>query len=149
MHRANVYLKLAQYPEAKEDYLQVNDLFSAVSDIRSVNRLQQDSTDGYYRLAELLYQLGHVSDALKEIRECLKLDPEHKKCFPFYKKLKKIDKLLLTCEEKSEARDYLGCIASAERALAAEQEVTLVVFEARRWLCSCYAKVGARGELVC
>ncbi|CAH0723033.1 unnamed protein product, partial [Brenthis ino] len=207
MHRANVYLKLAQYPEAKEDYLQVaysepyneeaanmymrvdelaeqlrraqdyaragepraaaelasrlleaspwaaplrqlradcyiemNDLFSAVSDIRSVNRLQQDSTDGYYRLAELLYQLGHVSDALKEIRECLKLDPEHKKCFPFYKKLKKIDKLLLTCEEKSEARDYLGCIASAERALAAEQEVTLVVFEARRWLCSCYAK---------
>lgn len=42
-----------------------NDLFSAVSDIRSVNRLQQDSTDGYYRLATLLYRLGHVSDALK------------------------------------------------------------------------------------
>lgn len=42
-----------------------NDLFSAVSDIRSVNRLQQDSTAGYFRLASLLYQLGHVSDALK------------------------------------------------------------------------------------
>lgn len=44
-----------------------NDLFSAVSDLRSVNRLQQDSTDGYFRLAELLYRLGHVSDALKVI----------------------------------------------------------------------------------
>lgn len=42
-----------------------NDLFSAVSDLRSVNRLQQDSTDGYFRLAELLYRMGHVSDALK------------------------------------------------------------------------------------
>lgn len=42
-----------------------NDLFSAVSDLRSVNRLQQDSTDGYFRLAELLYRMGHVGDALK------------------------------------------------------------------------------------
>ncbi|XP_045760276.1 dnaJ homolog subfamily C member 3 [Maniola jurtina] len=207
LHRANVYLKLAQYWEAKEDYLQVtyeepyneeaanmyhrvdelaedlrlaeayyrgrdyraaadlatrllevspwsaqlrqlraecyialNDLFSAVSDIRSVNRLQQDSTAGYYRLATLLYQLGHVSDALKEIRECLKLDPEHKQCFPLYKKLKKVDKLLLDCEESSAARDYVGCIDSANKVLKIEDEVTLVVFEARKWLCSCNAK---------
>ncbi|KAM3957114.1 dnaJ homolog subfamily C member P58IPK [Aphomia sociella] len=207
LQRANVYLKLAQYREAKDDFLQVthsdpyneeaiaqyhkideyidelrlaeayyrggehravvelgsrlleaspwaaqlrqlraeayialNDLFSAVSDIRSVNRLQQDSTDGYYRLATLLYQLGHVSDALKEIRECLKLDPEHKKCFPFYKKVKKVDKLLLDCEELSEARDFNGCIASANKVLKVEDEVTLVVFEARRWLCSCSVK---------
>lgn len=207
LHRANVYLKLAQYTDAKEDYLQVtyaepyneeaisqyhkideyieefrlaeayyrggdyraaadaatrlldvspwsaqlrqlraecyialNDLFSAVSDIRSVNRLQQDSTDGYYRLATLLYRLGHVSDALKEIRECLKLDPEHKKCFPFYKKVKKVDKLLLECEELSEARDYAGCVAAANKVLKIEDEVTLVVFEARKWLCSCLSK---------
>ncbi|XP_041973560.1 dnaJ homolog subfamily C member 3 [Aricia agestis] len=207
LHRANVYLKLAQYTDAKEDYLQVtysdpyneeavswyhrideladdlrlaeayyrggeyraaaelatrllelspwsaqlrhlraqcyiatDDLFSAVSDIRSVNRLQQDSTDGYFRLAELLYQLGHVSDALKEIRECLKLDPEHKQCFPLYKKLKKVDKLLLDCEEKSENRDFLGCVESANKVLKIEDEVTLVVYEARKWLCVCYNK---------
>ncbi|KAJ0181502.1 hypothetical protein K1T71_003587 [Dendrolimus kikuchii] len=207
LHRANVYLKLAQYMDAKEDYLEVidadpyneevlsqyynidsyiedlrlveayyrggdfraaaelasrllevspwsaqlrqlraecyiatNDLFSAVSDIRSVNRLQQDSTDGYYRLATLLYQLGHVSDALKEVRECLKLDPEHKKCFPFYKKVKKIDKLLLDCEEMSQSRDYVGCIENANKVLKLEDEVTLVVFEAKRWLCSCSVK---------
>ncbi|XP_063634126.1 dnaJ homolog subfamily C member 3 [Cydia splendana] len=207
VQRANVYLKLAQYREAKEDFLQVtyadpynsealaqyhkideymedlrlveayyrggdhraavelatrllevspwsaqlrqlraesyialNDLFSAVSDIRSVNRLQQDSTDGYYRLATLLYQLGHVSDALKEVRECLKLDPEHKKCFPLYKKIKKVDKLLLDCEEQSEARDYVKCMSSAEKVLKIEDEVSLVVFEAKRWLCSCATK---------
>ncbi|CAG4976823.1 unnamed protein product [Parnassius apollo] len=123
-----------------ECYIALNDLFSAVSDIRSVNRLQQDSTDGYYRLATLLYQLGHVSDSLKEIRECLKLDPEHKKCFPFYKKVKKVDKLLLDCEQYSESREYGRCIESANKLLTVEDEVTLVVFEAKRWLCSCYAK---------
>ncbi|KAF9415361.1 hypothetical protein HW555_006951 [Spodoptera exigua] len=109
-----------------ECYIGLNDLFSAVSDIRSVNRLQQDSTDGYYRLATLLYQLGHVNDALKEIRECLKLDPEHKKCFPFYKKVKKVDKFLLDCEQASEARDYSACVASANKLLRAETDVTLV-----------------------
>ncbi|RVE55346.1 hypothetical protein evm_000244 [Chilo suppressalis] len=123
-----------------ECYIAMNDLFSAVSDIRAVNRLQQDSTDGYYRLATLLYRLGHASDALKEIRECLKLDPEHKKCFPLYKKLKKVDKLLLDCESSSESRDFTGCIASAKKVLQVEEEVTLVVFEARKWLCSCSAK---------
>ncbi|KAI5638608.1 dnaJ domain-containing protein [Phthorimaea operculella] len=123
-----------------ESYTELNDLFSAVSDLRSVNRLQQDSTDGYYRLAVLLYQLGHVSDSLKEIRECLKLDPEHKKCFPFYKKIKKIDKFLLDCEEASEARNFKKCIESANKVLKLEDDVTLVVFEARKWLCSCTSK---------
>ncbi|XP_013148655.1 PREDICTED: dnaJ homolog subfamily C member 3 [Papilio polytes] len=123
-----------------ECYIAMNDLFSAVSDIRSVNRLQQDSTDGYYRLATLLYQLGHVSDALKEIRECLKLDPEHKKCFPFYKKVRQVDKLVSTCEQASEARQYARCVDSASKLLKIEDEVTLVVFEANRWLCSCHAK---------
>lgn len=213
IHRANVYLKLAQYREAKKDYLQItyddpyneeaiaqyhridqyieelrlveayyrggdyraaielatallevspwsaqlrqlraecyialNDLFSAVSDIRSVNRLQQDSTDGYYRLASLLYQLGHVADALKEVRECLKLDPEHKKCFPFYKKVKKVDKLLTECEEMSESRDFVGCISNANKVLKIEDEVTLVVFEAKKWLCSCSVKEELHAE---
>ncbi|XP_045542322.1 dnaJ homolog subfamily C member 3 [Papilio machaon] len=123
-----------------ECYIAMNDLFSAVSDIRSVNRLQQDSTDGYYRLATLLYQLGHVSDALKEVRECLKLDPEHKKCFPFYKKVRQVDKLVSGCEEASEARQYSRCIDNANKLLNIEQEVTLVVFEANRWLCHCYSK---------
>ncbi|XP_045502734.1 dnaJ homolog subfamily C member 3 [Colias croceus] len=207
VHRAQVYLKLAQYVQAKDDFLQVtyedpynedaavqyhrmdelaeelrlaeayyrgadvrsaaelatrlleaspwsahlrqlraecyiamNDLFSAVSDIRSVNRLQQDSTAGYQRLATLLYQLGHVNDALKEIRECLKLDPEHKQCFPLYKKLKKVDKLVEQCESASAAGDFAGCVRAAGQLLKAETEVSLVVFEARKWLCTCANK---------
>ncbi|XP_050684686.1 dnaJ homolog subfamily C member 3 [Leptidea sinapis] len=121
-------------------YIALNDLFSAVSDIRAVNRLQQDHTDGYYRLATLLYQLAHVGDALKEVRECLKLDPEHKLCFPLYKKLKKVDKLLLQCEELSEGGQFSRCVESGRQVLKTEDTVTLVVFEAKRWICSCSVK---------
>ncbi|XP_053600998.1 dnaJ homolog subfamily C member 3 [Plodia interpunctella] len=123
-----------------EAYIALNDMFSAVSELRALSRLQPDSTRGRERLAALLYSLGHVSDALKEVRECLKLDPEHKECFPFYKKVKKVDKLLLECEEKSEARDFTGCMSSANKVLKIEDEVTLVVYEAKKWLCSCSAK---------
>lgn len=71
----------------------------------------------------------------------MKLDPEHKKCFPFYKKVKKIDKLLLQCEEQSQAGQFAACADSAAKVLRAEDEVTLVVFEAKRWMCSCLTKV--------
>lgn len=46
-------------------YIQDQDILSAVSDLRSVNRLTQDSTAGYFKLSLLLYQLGHATDALK------------------------------------------------------------------------------------
>lgn len=71
-------------------HLENGDALAAVADLRASTKLQSDSTDGYFRLSNLLYQLGHASDALKSIRECLKLDPEHKRCFPFYKKIKKV-----------------------------------------------------------
>ncbi|KAL5274687.1 DNAJC3 family protein [Megaselia abdita] len=69
-------------------FIKENDILSAISDLRSVNKLTQDSTDGYFQIAQLLYDIGHATSALKEIRECLKLDPENKNCFPLYKKTK-------------------------------------------------------------
>lgn len=71
-------------------HLENGDALAAIADLRASTKLQSDNTAGYYRLSNLLYQLGHASDALKSIRECLKLDPEHKNCFPFYKKIKKV-----------------------------------------------------------
>jgi len=53
-----------------------------------------DNTDGLYKLANLHYQLGEADPSLNEVRECLRLDPEHKHCYPLYKKLKKVAKFL-------------------------------------------------------
>lgn len=51
----------------------------------------------------------------REIRECLKLDPEHKFCFPHYKKVKKIEKLMSDCEEAVNSKDYGMCAEKAKK----------------------------------
>ena len=76
-------------------------------------KLVNDNTEAFYRISQLYYQLGEEEDSLRymcrimcnyllftftictvyiiiffacrEIRECLRLDPDHKTCFPFYK----------------------------------------------------------------
>ncbi|XP_036325978.1 dnaJ homolog subfamily C member 3 isoform X2 [Rhagoletis pomonella] len=121
-------------------YIAINDLLPAISDLRSVNKLSQDSTEGYYRIALLLYKMGQATNALKEIRECLHLDPEHKDCFPFYKKLRKVEKSLSNAENAREEKQYADCISSAESALKQEKEENMIIYEAKRLLCTCYTR---------
>ncbi|XP_055904234.1 dnaJ homolog subfamily C member 3 [Eupeodes corollae] len=126
------------FRQARADaYIAQNDYLAAISDLRSVNKLTQDSTVGYFRLAELLYRIGHATSALKEIRECLKLDPEHKDCFPFYKKLRKVEKSLSNAEAAKEEKRYADCVTSAESVLNQEKEEDMIIFEAKKLLCGC------------
>lgn len=129
------------YEFRAEMYMELGDTFSAVADIRSATKLQADNTKGYFKLATLLYQLGHASEALKSIRECLKLDPEHKDCFPLYKKLKKVEKFLTEAETYLEEGNYGECIVSAQKAIKNEKEKTeMILYKANRILCTCYTK---------
>jgi DnaJ homolog subfamily C member 3 len=125
-------------------YLALGDRLSAVSDFRSVNRLMQDGSDDLtthiFQLAKLLYELGHAADSLKEIRECLKLDPEHKLCFPFYKKVKKIDKFFIDAESSKEEKNFEECISSAQKVLKNEKDVQMIIYSANQILCSCSVK---------
>lgn len=93
-----------------------------------------------FKLSKLLYELGHAADALKEIRECLKLDPEHKLCFPFYKKIKKVDKFIGDAQTHQENKEFDSCISSAEKILKNEKEVQMIIFSGNQLLCSCYVK---------
>ena len=120
----------AECYEALENYI------SAISDVRSTTKLQSDNTQGFFKLASLHYRLGEVTESLKEIRECLKLDPEHTKCFSFYKKVKEIAKLLKDSENTA---DHDTCIRLATRILKLEPTVDNVRFTAHELLCKCYA----------
>lgn len=51
----------------------------------------------------------------REIRECLKLDPEHKDCFPHYKKVKKVEKQLNDAQEALQANNYKRCVDMANK----------------------------------
>ncbi|KAJ8670107.1 hypothetical protein QAD02_001366 [Eretmocerus hayati] len=118
--------------------MELGDYAGAVSDIRSTTKLLSDNTEGYYELSSLLYQLGQVQDSLKEIRECLKLDPEHKDCFPLYKKIKKIAKFIEDAEAASESNDLETCIDKSNRVLKQETKIQNVRFTALRLLCKCH-----------
>ncbi|EDW85102.1 uncharacterized protein Dwil_GK14476 [Drosophila willistoni] len=127
------------FRQARSDlYVEVNDPLSAIADMRQVNRLSQDSTEGHYNIAKMLYRIGHATNALKEIRECLKFDPEHKLCFPFYKKLRKVEKQLVNAEQAREEKQFQDCITAGEAVLKHEPEESMIRYEGHKALCACY-----------
>ena len=77
----------------------------------------------YFKLASLHYQLGEVGESLNKIRECLRLDLEHKDCYPMYKKVKKVAKFLVGAKEAREGEDWDSCVSNAQKALKNEPKV--------------------------
>lgn len=90
-----------------------------------------------YHLTLNYYKIVILS-TFREIRECLKLDPEHKQCFPHYKKVKKIAKFITDAEAASESKDYESCIESSNKVLKNEPNNQNVRFLATQLLCRCY-----------
>ncbi|CAL8114182.1 unnamed protein product [Orchesella dallaii] len=130
-----------------ECYMNLGDAQHAISDLRFTTKLVIDDTDGLYRLSSLLYQLGDVEESLREIRECLKLDPEHKHCFPLYKKLKKLDKSMQGANAAGEKEEYGECVADVKKALKVDSHTPPIVeWKLRHKLCWCHLKNG-EGEL--
>ncbi|XP_050304140.1 dnaJ homolog subfamily C member 3 [Anthonomus grandis grandis] len=115
------------------------DVMAAISDLKTATKLMGDSTEGYLKISKMLYNIGHATESLKAIRECLKLDPEHKACFSFYKKIKNIEKFLTDAEVSLENKNYADGIKSAQKVIKNEKEVPEIIFEAKRILCSCYS----------
>jgi len=123
-------------------YLGLGNVIHAISDLRSVAKLTTDNTAIYYKMASLHYQLGEADESLGELRECLKLDPDHKDCYPMYKKVKKVAKFLTNAKEAREAEDWEGCVSSAQKVLKHEAEMEMVQFHAQDKLCQCSMMTG-------
>ena len=113
-----------------ECYLGLGNVIHAISDIRTVTKLTSDNTAAYFKLANLHYQIGEAEESLAEIRECLKLDPEHKDCYPLYKKLKKVAKFLNAAKESRERQEWEECVSNAQKVLKNEPQVEGIRFHA-------------------
>ena len=77
----------------------------------------------------------------REIRECLKLDPDHKDCFPFYKKVKKLVKQIKAVQDFINNKAWEDCITKAQAMLKTESEVFQFIHRAKGHICHCHAKV--------
>merc|ERR1711971_270921 len=133
----------AKLREMRADaYLGVGNTMNDISEMRAMTKLTNDNTDGYFKLSTMHYQLGEGDESLQQIRECLKLDPEHKDCYPFYKKIKKVVKFLTAAQVAQDAQDWEECVSSANKVLKNEPKIEAMRFHGYDKLCNCHLQDG-------
>ncbi|XP_041348015.1 dnaJ homolog subfamily C member 3-like [Gigantopelta aegis] len=125
-----------------ECYIQVGEKFKAIGDLRSTTKLIPDNTQGFFKMSKLHYNMGEAEESLIQIRECLKLDPEHKDCYPHYKKVKKLVKQLQAAQEYSNNDRYDECIDKAKQILKTESKIFHYFLQAHSHMCHCHSKAG-------
>jgi len=129
-------------------YLGVGNTIHAISEMRALTKLTTDNTDGFFKLSTLHYQLGEGEESLNQIRECLKLDPEHKDCYPFYKKVKKVAKFLVAAQEAQNNQDWQECIDAAQKILKNEPKIENIRFHGYDKNCHCQLQGGVESTEV-
>ncbi|KAJ3592190.1 hypothetical protein NHX12_007318 [Muraenolepis orangiensis] len=67
-----------------ECFIQMGELGKAISDLKATSKLKSDNTKAFLQLSTIYYQQGDHDMSLTEVRECLKLDPDHKQCYTQY-----------------------------------------------------------------
>ncbi|XP_033126974.1 dnaJ homolog subfamily C member 3-like [Anneissia japonica] len=123
-----------------ECYLQVGEVYKAIDDYKVLVKLTNDNTQGFYKMSGLHYQIGELDKALTDIRNCLKLDPEHKECFPFYKKMKKLNKQFTSARDYENEENYEDAIGKYEAAKKTEPSNWSYLSRADRGICHCLVK---------
>ncbi|XP_063809098.1 dnaJ homolog subfamily C member 3 isoform X2 [Pseudophryne corroboree] len=123
-----------------ECYINQGEPGKAISDLKAASKLKSDNTGAFYKVSRIYYELGDHEMSLSEIRECLKLDPDHKECFSHYKQVKKLNKQIQSAEELIQEGRYEDAVSKYGGVLITEPNVpyySLLVQERR---CHCYSK---------
>ncbi|KAK3586229.1 hypothetical protein CHS0354_014050 [Potamilus streckersoni] len=129
-----------------ECYIAQGDLFKAVGDIRPTTKLRSDNTKGFNKLSLLHFKMGEADESLTQVKECLKLDPDHKECFSHYKKVKKLVKLMQEAQEASSQEKWVDCTQKASQILKTENTIHPYVHKAKSHTCHCEAMGGKSME---
>lgn len=124
-----------------ECYEQMGEIRKAIADVRGSAKLLPDSTEAFFKLSVLYYRAGDPDESLNQIRECLHLNPEHKKCFPHYKKLKKLVKQMEIAKEAIKGQKWDECVTQTEKILTEESANDALAHILKVQLCSCMSKV--------
>jgi len=122
-------------------YEKLGDIVNAISDLRATTKMRSDNTEGYLKLSKLHYDLGEAEESLNTIRECLKLDPDHKPCFNHYKKVKKLASNVKAMNDYAQENNYEECISKAKSALKIESDAPNMVHVIKSKMCHCLTKV--------
>ncbi|KAF3825712.1 hypothetical protein GH733_006539 [Mirounga leonina] len=112
----------------------------AISDLKAASKLKNDNTEAFYKISTLYYQLGDHELSLSEVRECLKLDQDHKRCFAHYKQVKKLNKLIESAEELIRDGRYTDATSKYESVMKTEPSVSEYTIRSKERICHCFSK---------
>ncbi|KFO13015.1 DnaJ subfamily C member 3, partial [Balearica regulorum gibbericeps] len=123
-----------------ECYIKEGEPSKAISDLKAAAKLKNDNTEAFYKISRIYYQLGDHELSLSEVRECLKLDQDHKQCFSLYKQVKKLNKQIESAEEFIREGRYEDAINKYDSVMKTEPEVPIYTTRAKERICHCLSK---------
>uniref|UniRef100_A0A8D3BM88 DnaJ homolog subfamily C member 3 n=1 Tax=Scophthalmus maximus TaxID=52904 RepID=A0A8D3BM88_SCOMX len=128
-----------------ECFIQMGEMGKAVSDLKATSKLKSDNTQAFYKLSTIYYNLGDHEMSLNEVRECLKLDPDHKQCYSHYKQVKKLNKQIQSAEALIQEQRYEDAVSKYEAVVKTEPKVLHFSLLAKERICH----QGSRAIPVC
>ncbi|XP_041856994.1 dnaJ homolog subfamily C member 3a [Melanotaenia boesemani] len=134
-----------------ESYIQMGEMGKAISDLKAASKLKNDNTQAFYKLSNIYYNLGDHEMSLNEVRECLKLDPDHKQCYSHYKQVKKLNKQIQSAEELIQEQRYEDAVSKYEAVMKTEPNVPHFSLLAKERICHAlvHDQQGSRAISVC
>uniref|UniRef100_A0A8C0E292 DnaJ homolog subfamily C member 3 n=1 Tax=Balaenoptera musculus TaxID=9771 RepID=A0A8C0E292_BALMU len=159
LQRGHLLLKQGKLDEAEDDFKKVVCVWDAelrelraecfikegeprkaISDLKAASKLKNDNTEAFYKISTLYYELGDHELSLSEVRECLKLDQDHKRCFAHYKQVKKLNKLIKSAEELIKEGRYTDATSKYESVMKTEPSVSEYTVRSKERICHCFSK---------
>lgn len=129
-------------------YLSIGDVNKAILDINALAKLIPDNTEAFYKLSNLHYSIGEAEMALNDIRECLRLDSDHKRCSDLYKNLRKLNKLLERMKKAYDENNFAECVNAANSVIAHDPKSESFKLKGNSFLCSCNSKAKKTKEAI-
>uniref|UniRef100_A0A668ANN8 DnaJ (Hsp40) homolog, subfamily C, member 3a n=1 Tax=Myripristis murdjan TaxID=586833 RepID=A0A668ANN8_9TELE len=123
-----------------ECFIQMGEMGKAISDLKAASKLKSDNTKAFYKLSTIYYNLGDHEMSLNEVRECLKLDPDHKQCYSHYKQVKKLNKQIQSAEELIQEKRYEDAVSKYEAVMKTEPNVHHYSLHAKERICHALAQ---------
>uniref|UniRef100_A0A8C5V8C1 DnaJ homolog subfamily C member 3 n=1 Tax=Microcebus murinus TaxID=30608 RepID=A0A8C5V8C1_MICMU len=118
---------------------------AALPDLTKVIELKMDFTAARLQRGHLLLKQGKLDEAEDdfkkvEVRECLKLDQDHKRCFAHYKQVKKLNKLIESAEELIRDGRYIDATSKYESVMKTEPNIAEYTVRSKERICHCFSK---------
>lgn len=139
-----------------EAFERVGETRRAITDYRTLAKLSVDAAT-YLTIARLCFRLGEVEESLNNVRECLKLDPDHKSCMEFYKPVKKLNNHIKNMVNSKNSNDNEDCNTQGQNALKMlskhyqNQPLLPLIYSIKSVMCHCLSKSAdiAEGIKIC